>query len=137
MHIDYDCYSTEHVIWIMMIAVPGLIVWVLGIPIFAFIILYKNRHNLDSGPTRLIFLMLYQGYKHDKFYWEFVNTFRKVLLLVFSTLLSLFSVYYAAIISIATLWIMIHLQNRIQPYNNKKYNTIEIKAMLAGSMTLY
>ena len=121
----------------MMIAVPGLIVWVLGIPIFAFTILYKNRHNLDSGPTRLIFLMLYQGYKHDKFYWEFVNTFRKVLLLVFSTLLSLFSVYYAAIISIGTLWIMLHIQHRIQPYENKKYNTIEVKAMLAGSMTLY
>ena len=121
----------------MAIAVPSLIIWVLGIPIFAFVILYKNRHNLDSGPVRQIFLMLYQGYKHDKFYWEFVNTFRKVLLLVLSTLLSVFSVYYAAIISISVLWVMMHIQNRVQPYENLKYNSIEIKAMLAGSMTLY
>ena len=121
----------------MVITVPGLIIWVLGIPIFAFVILYKNRHSLDSGPVRQIFLMLYQGYKHDKFYWEFVNTFRKVLLLIFSTLLSIFSVYYAAIISISALWIMIHIQHRVQPYVNKNYKAIEIKAMLAGSMTLY
>ena len=121
----------------MIIAVPGLFVWVFGVPIFALVILYKNKHNLDSGPTRRIFLMLYQGYKHNKFYWEFVNTFRKVLLLVFSTLLSLFSVYYAATIAIATIWIMIHTQHRIQPYVDKRYNTIEIKAMLASCMTLY
>ena len=115
-HIESGCYSSQHVLWIMAIAVPGVIIWVFIIPIFTLIILFKNRNNLDSGPVRHIFLMLYQGYKHDKFYWEFVNTLRKVLLLVFSTILSLFSVYYAALTSMTMLWVMISIQNRIQPY---------------------
>ena len=32
---------------------------------------------------------------------------------------------------------MTHIQHRVQPLVNKNYNAIEIKAMLASSMTLY
>ena len=136
-HLDFDCYSSEHITWIMVIAVPSLIIWVIGVPLFAFIVLSINRHSLDSGPVKKIFLVLYQGLEQKAFYWEFVNTIRKVLLLLFSTVLSVFPLTYSALISITILVVLIHIQMKIDPYEDKKHNHIEIKAVIAGTMTLF
>ena len=106
-------------------------------PLFAFIVLLVNRNGLDSGPVRIIFLVLYQGLKKNAFYWEFVNTLRKVLLLLFSTVLSVFPLNYSALVSIAVLVILIHIQMKIDPYEDKKHNHIEIKAIIAGTMALF
>ena len=136
-HLGFDCYSSKHVTWIMLLAVPSLIIWVIGMPLFAFIVLLVNRNGLDSGPVRIIFLVLYQGLKKNAFYWEFVNTLRKVLLLLFSTVLSVFPLNYSALVSIAVLVILIHIQMKIDPYEDKKHNHIEIKAVIAGTMALF
>ena len=123
--------------WIMLLSVPGLILWVIGIPLFAFILLLINRNNLNSDSVRKIFLVLYQGYKPKAFYWEFVNTLRKVLVLLFSTVLSAYPLTYSAFISIAVLVVLIHIQIKIDPYEDIKHNHIEIKAVIAGTMTLF
>ena len=123
--------------WIMLLSVPGLILWVIGIPLFAFILLLINRNSLRSGPVRKIFLVLYQGYKPNAFYWEFVNTLRKVLVLLFSTVLSAYPLTYSAFLSIAVLVVLIHIQIKIDPYEDPKHNHIEIKAVIAGTMTLF
>ena len=133
----FDCYSTEHITWIMLLAVPSLILWVIGIPLLAFIVLLLNRNNLDSGPVRIIFLVLYQGFKQKAFYWEFVNTLRKVLLLLFSTVLSVYSLYYSTFISISISIVLVYIQIKIDPYEDKRYNQIEIKAVIAGTMALF
>ena len=136
-HLDFDCYSPDHITWIMVIAMPSLIIWVIGVPLFAFIVLSINRHSLDSGPVKKIFLVLYQGLKQKAFYWEFVNTIRKVLLLLFSAVLSIFPLTYSALVSISTLVVLIYIQIKIDPYEDKKHNHIEIKAVIAGTMTLF
>ena len=136
-HLGFDCYSSEHIFWILILAVPSLILWVIGMPLFAFIVLLLNRNSLDSGPVRRIFFVLYQGFKKNTFYWEFINTIRKVLLLLFSTVLSAFPLNYSALVSIAVLVILIHLQVKLDPYEDKKHNNIEIKAIIAGTMALF
>ena len=136
-YLGFDCYSPDHILWIMLLSVPSLIIWVIGMPLFAFIVLLLNRNSLDSGPVRQIFLVLYQGFKQNVFYWEFVNTLRKVLLLLFSTVLSIFSSNYSALISIAILVVLVHVQIKLDPYEDKRYNSIEIKAVIAGTLTLF
>ena len=124
--------------WIMILGVPSLIVWIIGMPTIAFIILLIYRDNLMKvGPVKRTFLVLYQGLKKGAFYWEFVNTIRKVVLLFISTVLSIFSVYYTALVSVLFLFILTSLQIKIQPYEDKRYNKIEIRAITAGTMTLF
>ena len=124
--------------WIMILGVPSLIIWIIGIPLIAFIILLIYRDNLMKvGPVKRTFLVLYQGLKKGAFYWEFVNTIRKVVLLFISTVLSTFSVYYTALVSVLFLFILTSIQIKIQPYEDKRYNKIEIRAITAGTMTLF
>ena len=47
----------------LLIALPGLIVWGLGIPFFAFVLMYRNSKNLDTLETRAKFGFLFRGYK--------------------------------------------------------------------------
>jgi glycosyltransferase involved in cell wall biosynthesis len=75
------CYSSEHILWSFLLGIPMLIFWGLGIPLTAFIILWYNRYNLDSSKIRKYYLMIYQGLKRKVFFWEFVNTTKKMLIL--------------------------------------------------------
>jgi len=80
-HMDYECYSYEHLTWAVMVGLPILVVWVVGLPLIVLAILIKHRHNLEDWKIKKYFLVLYQGLKPDKFYWEFFNTLRKFVIL--------------------------------------------------------
>jgi hypothetical protein len=61
----------------LFIAIPMIIFYVFGCPIVAFVILYKNRNRLDDPKVLRYIILLYQGLRHEVYYWELVNTLRK------------------------------------------------------------
>lgn len=71
-----------------------LAIWVVGLPLLALGIITKNRKHLEEGKVKKYFLILYQGLKPKAYYWEFVNTFRKFLILILNVTLSNESDYY-------------------------------------------
>jgi hypothetical protein len=99
-HLTYRCYSSEHLTWASLIGIPNLFVWVVGCPVFSLIFITRHRHSLEDWKIKKYFLILYQGLKPKAFYWEFFNTFRKVLILLFSVLLNSFSPSYRIVIVI-------------------------------------
>ena len=60
----------------------------------AFYILIKSRDKLDKLAVQRYFIGLYQGLKNDKFYWELVNTLRKVLIVCSNVFLAQYSMFY-------------------------------------------
>ncbi len=40
------CYKDEHLFFISILVFPAIGIWVLGIPLFAFVVLYRNRRVL-------------------------------------------------------------------------------------------
>ena len=82
-------------------------------------------------------LILYQGLKPNRYYWEFVNTLRKVLILMSFALLVIVSLAYKILISLMILLFTFRIQVRLKPYKNDNYNNIEILAIFAGSITLF
>ncbi len=46
------CYEGSHFFYSMSIALPSLFVWGLGIPLFAFLLMFKERKRLDTLLTR-------------------------------------------------------------------------------------
>ena len=60
---------------------PMLLVYVIGAPLAAFLILFKKRKNLDHPDVVKYILLLYQGLRHEVYYWEIINTIRKLILL--------------------------------------------------------
>lgn len=100
-HMEYKCYSFEHLTWVTLVGLPILIVWVFGCPLVAFIILTKNRSKLEDWSIKKYFLILYQGFKPEVYYWEFVNTSRKFSILAISSLMNSLSVNYQLMASIS------------------------------------
>jgi len=114
-----------------------ILLWSVGIPLAAFLILYKNRHNLDSPKVKRYYLMVYQGLKNDRFFWEFVNTIRKVSIMGVNVFLSRESLVYRIITLTIVLILFYRLQVKLEPYKNKENNSLERIEIVAGALTLY
>ena len=50
--LDILCESQSHTYWSLLIALPGLIVWGLGIPFLALVLIFKARKRLETVETR-------------------------------------------------------------------------------------
>ena len=83
----------EQFLWCIFLAVPILVVWVFGLPLIAFIVLVRHRHNLEDWSVKKYYLLLYQGLKPNRFYWEFVNTIRKFIILISNVFLVSYTPY--------------------------------------------
>jgi hypothetical protein len=109
---DIEWYSPDHVFWCVFLGLPVMIIWVVGAPVTALVLLYKNYKRGPDNKVNQYLLILYQGLEHNKFYWEFVNILRKILLL--SMLL------FEDIIKVAISWVILvgtaRIQVAIKPY---------------------
>ena len=130
------CYSEEHIKWMFALGFPILIVWVISAPIIALILLIKHHKSNDNSSIKEYFLILYQGLKEDKFYWEFVNTLRKFLILSVFGMLSSISLRLGIIIGVIIMTAIMRLQQYLNPYKNEENNYIEIIAIEAAIVTI-
>jgi hypothetical protein len=127
-----ECFSYEHISWLMLLSFPILIVWVSVCPLIALYLLYHDfKKNINSKKKQYL-LILYQGLKKTKFYWEFVNTLRKVLLLFILMLSDTLKILF----SWSLLYLTIRLQIYLKPYKDEENNKIEVLALTAGLVTL-
>ena len=108
-----------------MVGIPSIIVWVVTTPILAFVILYRNRNNLEHESIKQYYLILYQGFTRKVFYWEFVNVFRKVIIIALNTVFSVLSVIYRLLMCIVLLVFVERIQRRLKPYKAKENNDID------------
>jgi hypothetical protein len=127
-----EWYSTEHVSWLMLLSMPILIVWVTSCPLIALYLLFTSIKKDESNKVKKYLLILYQGLKRDRFYWEFVNTLRKVILLFILMLSDTLKILFSATL----LYITIRLQIYLKPYRDEANNKIEILALTSGLVTL-
>ena len=137
LYMNYKCYSFDHVFWMITAAVPMLVIWIIGAPFLALVILYKHRKDLDNGYIKNYMLVLYQGLKPNAFYWEFVNTLRKSLVLTVSVFMSTQSSNYQVLISVIILYWIYKLQLKLSPYKYNENNYLEQHAINSGTLTIF
>ncbi|CAI2378783.1 unnamed protein product [Moneuplotes crassus] len=128
---DIGCYSTTHLKWCLLIATPILLIWVVSIPAIGLIVLYKAQKQ-NNHKILAYFLILYQGLKDDKFYWEFLNTLRKVLIVLSFLLPKIYKIAFPLMIMIASE----RLERRLKPYKEEEHNNITLLSTMAGIITL-
>lgn len=63
---------------------PAIVVWGLGIPFFAFYLMFRMRKKLDSVEARAQYGFLFRGYKKEFYYWEIVIMYRKLVFIFIS-----------------------------------------------------
>ena len=135
--LDITWYSPEHIMWWFLLSLPILVVWVFGTQALILFYLIKNRNRLDSTSVKKYFHIIYIGYKNDRFYWEFVNTFKKFMIISLNVFLSQISKSYKAMVAVITIIVLIRLQMYLKPYVLNVNNEVENASMIAVGFTMY
>ena len=74
------------------VAIPGILIWGLGIPMFAFMLMTREKERLNSLEVREQLGFLYRGYKKQFYYWETVIMYRKILLIFIAVFIQIYGV---------------------------------------------
>ena len=139
LYIDMSlkCWGKEHLIFTLAVGVPILLVWVLGVPLSGFLLLCWYWKHLSDKSFMSKYIVLYQGLRDSAFYWEFVNTFRKITLITLNIAIPSSSSYYKALLAVIFLFLLLRLQLKIKPYQKKMVNSLEGKEIITSMITLY
>eukprot|EP00347_Sterkiella_histriomuscorum_P016375 403353429 len=135
--LEIECWSDQHKYYSFYFAIPSIIVWGLGIPLAAFVILFYRRKALDTFEIRQRYGFLYRGFKQSFYYWEIVNMYRKISILFVSVFISSFGVIAQAlaVFAILIIFLMINLQK--QPYSTHELNNLETMSIVTSMLTIY
>lgn len=87
---EVKCYEGAHYTWAFYVALPSLILWGIGIPFFAFLLLRRRRDTLEEVDTKKRFGFLIKGFKKRFYFWEIIIMYRKIMLIIISVVIERF-----------------------------------------------
>lgn len=105
--LSIKCWDSDHRWYSIGVGAPMIIVWVIGLPFVGFMVVWHYRKKLDDKGVVFKYRMLYQGYWHESYYWEFVNIFRKVAMVFINIFLAIYPPIYKTFVATLTLAIIL------------------------------
>ena len=131
------CWQGSHPGYAFGLGIPMILFWIIGLPVTGFFIIRHFRNRLDEETVLFRYRILFQGYKREAYYWEFVNVFRKVSMVMINTFLGIYPPIYKTFVATLTLAIILRQQEQIQPYKIKIMNECEFRESTASIVTLF
>ena len=64
-----ECGSSKHMLWMLTLAIPSLLVYVLAFPITILFVLLSLRELDKSDVERRAWSFLFDGYREEIFFW--------------------------------------------------------------------
>ena len=111
-----ECWSRPHLVFTLAVGIPLLLIWVVGIPLSSFLILLFNRKRLNDPRFMSKFITLYWGLRDKAFYWESVNIFRKLSLIVLNFAIPVSKTLFKPLFGVIFLMILMRFLYFIKPY---------------------
>mmetsp|Transcript_19733 Transcript_19733/g.26007 ORF Transcript_19733/g.26007 Transcript_19733/m.26007 type:complete len:1690 (+) Transcript_19733:108-5177(+) len=134
--LDTECYSPTHTTWELSLGLPGVLIYVVGIPCLGAYILYRQRSELDELHVKARYGFLYDGYKNDFFLWETWVMSRKVILIIVTVFITVYGNNTVAVTGLVVVLISSLLQFLCRPFNEKDLNALE-SASLSTTLFTY
>jgi hypothetical protein len=139
MYEDYDmeCWKTKHLKWTLLLDIPSLFCWGALAPFLAFRLLKKNKNNLDDEAFKGPYGFLYLGYKNEKYYWEFIILYRKIIMIFISVFMASYNVDVQAICVLGVGFISYNLHISSNPFLEDDLNDLEKRSLMSATFTIY
>ena len=135
--LDQRCWDFAHIRFIETVALPSIVVWVVGLPMVCLLYIHRRRIALHSPKVQMQYSFLYKGYQREHYFWEFVILYRKIALVVTLVFLASVSAAIQAQTILFILILSIASQIYIRPFNIAIMNVLETKSILASLVTVY
>lgn len=94
LDVSLQCWTGDHNFYAQNLGIPIIIIWIVGLPLVAWFILFRKRQNLSDDENIARYGFLYTGLNHQAFYWEILLHFRKVLMICINVFMTTFKPLY-------------------------------------------
>ena len=137
------CFEGMHLGMVLSVSVPQVLLYTLGLPVGAFLLLFRNRRRLGDKRMQFRWGILYAGFRAKVYWWELSVVVRKIAMIViggvFGSHLEPDMQVYAALFVVAVM-IVAHLV--ASPYDSLSrhhavLNWLEFGSLCACWATLY
>ena len=124
---DYgvECESSYYKVWVLLGAIPLLLIVGFGYPAFVSIslIYYRRKKFLKKRKILYLFGFIYFAFKPNFFFWDMLNLLKKVLiiliLVMFANEITYSNAIYPGIMILIIIIASTCLQLYFQPYKSK------------------
>eukprot|EP00347_Sterkiella_histriomuscorum_P011011 403374086 len=131
------CWGQQHFAYSMIVAIPSIFLWGLGIPFFALIIMFRVKDQLDIQKIREQYGFLYRGYKNKFFFWEVVIMYRKIIIIFIAVFVNQFGIIAQALVVLVVLIIFLIVNSNSHPYVTLVLNDLENLSLITSMTTIY
>ncbi|CAG9320644.1 unnamed protein product [Blepharisma stoltei] len=125
-NLDIKCWNDDHYFYAVTIALPGIIVWSIGIPACVFLFLRKRKFKLHRLDTKLKFGFLYNGYRESTYYWEFIITIRKLMIICLTVFLTTETIEIQTASCASVFAVFYYIQKTYYPFEYENLNKAEL-----------
>lgn len=132
LDVSLQCWAGDHSYYAKRFGIPIIIIWIVGLPVFAYFLLRKKQGQLGDDENIARYGFLYTGLTHKAFYWEILLHFRKVAMICINVFLTTFKPLYRALIGFMLMIVYIEVLQKVRPYSTDEVNDLEFKANIAA-----
>ncbi|EAS07788.2 transmembrane protein, putative (macronuclear) [Tetrahymena thermophila SB210] len=127
-----ECWTSTHILFTLSLTIPAIIIWILLVPLIFFyrIFVASKNKKLDRFQTIQRYGYLYQEYRQNKFYWEFIKMYERVFITLSLVYFNNYPIEQGFCISFIIL-LYIYLSYTHRPYLNQQINLIDQRSSLA------
>mgnify|MGYP000739300986 CR=1 FL=1 len=135
--LEVECWDSTHTFYSMGVALPGIVVWGVATPAFIVWVMHKRRKYLHRLENKLRFGFVFNGYRMDRFYWEFLIMYREVVLIALAVFFSRVSVMIQTLMCLAMLALFCYFHVREKPFIESHLNDMETRSLITATVTVY
>ena len=152
INLELQCWSQTHIGFIFAFALPGILIWGIGFPLFLNFQLKKQGRTIVSGQYKTSeetsgrkqnqktinpFLFFFKGYNDKNCYWESLIMLRKFLLCLISTLSDSIIDEYKWFLILIIMGYFLSITFKRMPFSKKEANNSEIASLITCTFSSF
>ena len=130
------CESEEYKFWATTIAVPLLVLFTFGMPLFYAAAMYRHVKNHDLHKHKAVYGFFFSGFRKEIWWFELWNTLRKSLFTISAVLAAPAGVMMQTWAALSLLLSFLIVFSVSQPYEQDFLNNLERSALSISVITL-
>lgn len=132
-----QCWTGNHVSFAFGIGLPGLAIWVVGLPLFIFLHLREKRLLLENPRVKRRLGFLYNGYYPRSYFWEILTLVKKDIIAFIAVFLIPQGTEIQSFVLLFVLLCLGFFTFRVMPWNRLSLNHLELHSLIALLVTVF
>eukprot|EP00735_Rhodelphis_limneticus_P001338 TRINITY_DN11934_c0_g1::TRINITY_DN11934_c0_g1_i1::g.16924::m.16924 TRINITY_DN11934_c0_g1::TRINITY_DN11934_c0_g1_i1::g.16924 ORF type:complete len:294 (-),score=83.00,TRP/PF06011.7/0.003 TRINITY_DN11934_c0_g1_i1:252-1052(-) len=132
-----ECWTGDHAHNVSTMGVPGILVYGIGIPLFALFVVWRDKHRLADPDVMSKVGFLYKGFHMQFWWWEIWVMMRKTAIAFIAVFLTSTGYLAQGQCMLGVLMGSIVVHQLVQPYTKHQLNNLELVSLVSSTLSIY